>query len=111
MSIIDDVIGAVKGGSGSLLDTVLGMTDLDDKLMAKVAELGVTPEILADLKAKYAEMSADGTVTKEEIMQAVKELAAEKGLPVDALTKLTDMLPATDTAAEEVASVAEEATN
>ncbi len=76
----------------SIIDTVLGMTDLDEKLTAKMAELGVSVDDMKALKAKYDELSADGSITKDEVLAQVKAFATEKGLSTEMFDKVVGML-------------------
>lgn len=90
----------------SIIDTVLGMTDLDEKLTAKMAELGVSIEDMKALKAKYDELSADGSITKDEVLAQVKAFATEKGVSSEMVDKVMGMF---GSKADDVAEVAAEA--
>jgi hypothetical protein len=69
----EDMVSGVTNGSGAgIVDTVLGMTDLDEKAIAMFDEkLGA---------GKFEEMKAllaDGKISKEEI----SKIATEAGVP------------------------------
>jgi hypothetical protein len=69
----EDLVSDVTSGTGSgIVDTVLGMTDLDEKAIAMFDEkLGA---------GKFSEMKAllaDGKISKEEITK----IATEAGVP------------------------------
>lgn len=71
MGIIDELENKA-GGMGGIVDSVLGMTDLDEKAMAAFDEkLGAGK--FEELKG----MLADGKISKEEIVQ----MATEAGVP------------------------------
>ncbi len=79
MGIIDDLtakatdaVGMVGGMGGSVVNTVLGMTDLDEKAIAMFEEK-VGAGKFAEMKA----MLADGKISKEE----VAKVATEAGVP------------------------------
>ncbi len=68
MSIIDDLTNA---GSG-MVDAVLGMTDLDDKLIAEATEK-IGAENVEKLKGMIARL-ADGSVSHDDIVATAKEM-------------------------------------
>ena len=92
----------------SIIDTVLNMTDLDEKLTAKMTELGVSMDELKTLKSKYDELNADGTITKDEVIAHVKSFAAEKGISTDIFDKVIGMLNTGSDAASDATTAAVE---
>ena len=102
MSIINDLMDKVLGskrnraapGEGDLITTLLAMTSVDDELIAKLEGMGVSHSTIIELKDKVITMMADGQISKEEVMDAVKAFATEKGMSPRMLEKLRDILPA-----------------
>ena len=92
----------------SIIDTVLNMTDLDEKLTAKMTELGVSMDDLKTLKSKYDELNADGTITKDEVIAQVKAFAAEKGISTEIIDKVIGMLNTGSDAASDATTAAVE---
>jgi len=92
----------------SIIDTVLNMTDLDEKLTAKMTELGVSMDDLKTLKSKYDELNADGTITKDEVIAQVKAFAAEKGISTEIFDKVIGMLNTGSDAASDATTAAVE---
>lgn len=76
----------------SILDTVLGATDMDEEMKTKLAQYGITPEIISEIKNKYLKLNADGNITKEEILNEVKLFAETKGISSDVFDKVMGML-------------------
>jgi hypothetical protein len=93
MSIIDDLtakatdaVGMVGGMGGSVVDTVLGMTDLDEKAIAMATEK-IGSENVEKLKTMIARLS-DGSVTHDDVVATAKDM----GVPETAIEMVIKFL-------------------
>jgi cysteinyl-tRNA synthetase len=82
MSMIDDLTNA----GGGMVDTVLGMTDLDDKLIAEATEK-IGAENVEKLKEMTARLS-DGSVSHDDIVATAKDM----GVPETAIEMVIKFL-------------------
>ncbi len=82
MSMIDDLTNA----GGGMVDTVLGMTDLDDKLIAEATEK-IGAENVEKLKEMIARLS-DGSVSHDDIVATAKDM----GVPETAIEMVIKFL-------------------
>ncbi len=80
--MIDDLTNA----GGGMVDTVLGMTDLDDKLIAEATEK-IGAENVEKLKEMIARLS-DGSVSHDDIVATAKDM----GVPETAIEMVIKFL-------------------
>lgn len=80
--MIDDLTNA----GGGMVDTVLGMTDLDDKLIAEATEK-IGAENVEKLKEMTARLS-DGSVSHDDIVATAKDM----GVPETAIEMVIKFL-------------------
>jgi len=93
MSIIDDLttkatdaVGMVGGMGGSVVNTVLGMTDLDEQAIAMATEK-IGAENVEKLKGMISRLS-DGSVTHEDVVATAKDM----GVPETAIEMVIKFL-------------------